>query len=205
MAFTPVTIKDSGGTEVDMAAYQDASGNNIPVQSTDSSVAHYRAAKVQFTPVATPTAWCVIQGSATKTVRIKKIRVTGLATAAGTMDCILNKCSDAGTAGSAVLTALTKVPLDSGNAAATAVVSTVGTANYGTEPALVGVIGARRLCLTADGTGVNVTPIEWDFGVGDQALVLRGTAQHVTVSGNGDALPSGAKFDVEVEWAEDAS
>lgn len=205
MAFTPVEIKDASATAVDMAAYQDAAGNNIPVHSLDSSVTHYRAAKVQFTPLATPLAWLVISGSATKTVRIKKIRVTGLATAAGTMDVIVNKCSSAGTLGSAVLTALTRVPLDSGNAAATAVVSTVGTAAYGTEPVVIGPIAARRLCLTADSTGVGVSPQEFNFGDGGQAIVLRGVAQNVTISGNGDALPSGAKFDVEVEWSEDDS
>jgi hypothetical protein len=205
MAITPVAIKDANSSSKNMAAYQDASSNNLPIHSEDSPVAHYRAATVQFTPVATPTVWAVIQGSASKTIRIKKIRVTGLATAAGTMDVTLNKRSSAGTAGSAVLTALTGVPLDSTNAAASAVISTVGTANYGTPGTLTGMIGAGRLCLTADGTGVNVTPVVWEFGFGDQALVLRGTSQFVTIDGNGDALPSGAKFDVEIEWAEDAS
>ena len=206
MSFTPVSIKDANSAEVDMGAFQDAAGNNFPAHSGDTNIAHYRCAKAQLAPVATPTAYLVIQGSATKTVRIKKIKVHGLATAAGTMDVIINKCSAAGTLGSAVLTALTKVPLDSGNSAATAVVSTVGTANYTTEPTVVGVIGAQRLMLSADGSGVNAQPAVWEFGKdGCQAVVLRGTAQHVTISGNGDALPSGAKVDLEVEWSEDNS
>lgn len=205
MAITPVSVKDSSGTEVDMAARQDAAGNNIPIHSMDSCIAHYRAGTSSFAPVATPTAAFIITGSATKTVRVKKIGLSGIATAAGNMELQIKKNSAAGTLGSAVLTALTNVPLDSGNAAATAAVSSVGTANYTTLPTLVGCIASGRLQMTADGSGVAIVPTVFVFGDGAQAPVLRGTAQSLTVDFIGDAIPSGGKVDFWVEWAEDDS
>lgn len=207
MSFTPIGIKDSGGSAVNMAAFQDAAGNNYPTHTGDTQIAHYRAGGTAFAMVATPTAAIKILGSATKTVRIKRIVLQGAATAAGNMAFTVKKNSTAGTIGSAVLTTVTATPLDSGNAAATGVVSTVGTANYGTVPTIVGSpLYAGRLQMTAIGTGVAIVPIVLEFGMhGRQALVLRGATENVTVDFGGSAIPSGGVLDFSVEWSEDAS
>ena len=65
-------------------------------------------------------------------------------------------------------------------------------------------LAAGRVCLTADGSGVYVAPFELNFGTGgQQAIVLRGATQNVTVGFNGDAVPSGGKLDFFVEFTEE--
>lgn len=204
MAASSVSVLDSTGTARTLATFTDAAGNQRYQVSGDSSVAHYSSG-AQITPVATPTAVAILPGNATTTVRLKAIVINGLATSAGHMQFAIKKNSDAGTLGSAVLTALTAVPMDSGNAAASSAASSVGTANYTTLPALVGIVYRGELQMGADGTGV-FSPSIIEFGKnGTQAVVLRGTAQSVTVDFLGDAVPSGGKIDVTFLWSEDAS
>ena len=174
--------------------------------SSDGTKATYRYAVAAFAPVATPTAFLVIAGSATKTVRIKSIKIGGVATANGNMQVQAQRWSTAGTLGSAVLTALTAVKHDTGDAAATATVSTVGTANYttpgtgSTVPAIVDRIG---LCTVA--TGVP-TPLKFDFSTRqDKAMVLRGVTDILVLSGNSSAVPAGGALDIEIETEEDNS
>lgn len=205
MAFTPVAIKDGSGTSVNMSTYQDGASYNIPVSSNDLSTPHYSAAKNQLTPVASSTAVFVFTGSATKTVRVKRIRLSGIATAAGEQPFSIKKNSSAGTLGSAALTTITAVPHDSSDAAATAVFSTVGTAVYTTLPTLVGVVATGELGLAATTTGNAVPVYEWSWGKGGKALVLRGVAECLTVDFLGTSVVSGGKFSCEIEWSEDAS
>lgn len=165
----------------------------------------YRYAKLAFAMVATPTDAFVIQGSPTKTVSVKSIKITGAATAAGTMPVTLVKRSSAGTLGSAVLTAFpTPGQLDSTDAAPTAGVFTVGTANYGTLGTAAGIFGAARLCLTALATGLGVQPVVWDFSMRKPAII-RGVGEFLCVNFNGAAIPSGGVIDIEIETEEDAS
>jgi hypothetical protein len=204
-----IAIKDGSGSSVNLAGFVDSAGSQIPTHSNDSTVAHYRAAKSALTPVATPTTVGLIQGSASKTIRIKRVAVGGAATAYGSMVCYIERWSTAGTPGSAVLTGLTAAKHDSGNGAATAVVSTVGTANYTTRGTTAGVVGAGRVNMTAIGSAATSsaqTWTEWDFTTrSDQALVLRGTAEYLAIDLGGAAVPSGGVIDFEVEWSEDAS
>jgi hypothetical protein len=155
--------------------------------------------------VATPTAAFILPGNASTTVRLKKITLSGAATSAGSMKFTIKKNSDAGTLGSAALTALTSVPFDSTAAAASSAVSTVGTANYGTLPLIVGAIYAGELEMGVLATGV-FNPLVIEFGTGGrQAVVLRGVAQSITIDFAGAAIPSGGVVDASFEWAEDAS
>lgn len=207
VAITSFPFVDSAGTAQSNPVRANASGNYSSIVSTDSSSTHYSVGKQDFAPVATPTAFAILAGSATKTIRIKKILVTGAATAAGSMQIQVDKCSDAGTLGSAVLTAVTPIaPHDSNNAAATATLKTVGTAIYTTVPNSVGIIGNGRLqlaCIGSATTSGAVQPFVIDYtSRSDQAIVLRGTLQSVTLSGNGSALPSGAKVDFFFEFEE---
>ena len=156
-----------------------------------------------FAPVATPTDIIVIKGSATKTLIVKRVKICGAATAAGTMPAAIIRRSDAGTLGSAVLTAITASKLDSTQAAATGVVSTVGTANYTTVGTTAGNVGAGRLQLTALSTGVAAIPLEWDFANRDsKGLYLRGILEFLCVNLNGAALPAGGVIDYEIEIEE---
>ena len=175
--------------------------------SSDGAKATYRYAVQGFSPVATPTAMLIIQGSATKTIRIKRIKVSGVATAAGNMPIQLARWSTAGTQGSAALTALTAGKHDVNDAAATAVVSTVGTANYTTQGTGSAVpIAADRVQLAAAGSGIGFSPLTFDFATRqDKALILRGTSDYIVISGNGGAVPTGGLLDFEIEQEEDNS
>lgn len=205
MAASSLAVKDSGGAAVTVGTLTDAAGAQRTQVSLDNACAMYRAAKTALTPVATPTVVFQIAGSATKTVRVKKIAVHGSATAYGQMPCTLYRASDAGTVGSAVLTAISAGKADSGSAAATAVVATVGTANYTTVPLAAGIIGARRVDfapLTTAATSSGSAATVWTF---DRAVVLRGVAEILAINFNSTAVVSGGVLDLEVEWEEDAS
>jgi hypothetical protein len=174
-----------------------------PVTPVDTSNHTYRYAGLAFAMVATPTDVIGIQGSATKTLVVKRFKIAGAATAAGTMPAQIIRRSDAGTIGSAALTAVTAAKHDSTDAAATATVSTVGTANYTTPGTSAGVVGTGRLQMTALATGVAAVPLEWDFCTrNDKGIVLRGTSEYLWLNMNGAAIPSGGVLDYEIEIEE---
>ncbi|HEY6008305.1 MAG TPA: hypothetical protein VIU40_08285, partial [Geobacteraceae bacterium] len=103
MAYTPVTTSDRSGASTPMAAFQDASGNNQPAISLDTQIPTYRAA-ASFVPVTTGALTLVqVQGSATKTVRVRRISIGGsTATTVATAVMYLQRTSTAGTTGTAV-------------------------------------------------------------------------------------------------------
>lgn len=168
--------------------------------------ATYRYSGLAFTPVATPTDFIVIAGSATKTCRIKFISLSGVATAQGLIPLQIVKRSSAGTLGSAVLTAVTAAKQDSNDAAPSCSVSTVGTANYTTLGTAAGVIGARRLNLPAASGGTFNGETEFNFATRrDAPVFLRGAAELIGINGNSGALPAGTVIDYTIEIEEDNS
>ena len=170
------------------------------------SGAIYRYGGLAFAPVATPTDFIVIKGSATKTVWVKRIKLIGAATAAGNMPVKAERRSDAGTIGSAVLTAVTAAKSDSADAAASATVSTVGTANYTAVGTTAGVVATGRLQMTALGTGVAVVPTVWEFASRiDKGVALRGILEFLCLNLNGAAIPAGGVIDYEIEIEEVAA
>ncbi len=167
------------------------------------AVPTYRYAGVALAPVATPTDVIVIKGSATKTLIVKLVKLTGAATAAGNMSATLVRRADAGTVGSAVLTAVTAAKSDSTQSAATGVVSTVGTANYTTVGTTAGNVGSGRLQMTALATGLGVPPLVWDFATRDsKGIYLRGILEFLCINLGGAAIPSGGVIDYEIEIEE---
>lgn len=165
----------------------------------------YRYAVQAFAPVATPTAFLVIAGSATKVIRVKRIKIGGVATANGNLQVQASRWSTAGTPGSAVLTALTAVKHDTGDATATAVVSTVGTANYTTQGTGSTVpFAADRIFLATTATGAT-QQLVYDFSTRqDKAFILRGATDILALSGAGSAVPAGGVLDIEIETEEDS-
>lgn len=181
--------------------------SNSAIFVTDDGIeSQYKYSTLAFSMVAAPTDVVVIQGSATKTLRIRNIRISGVATAAGNMPVQIVRRSTAGTLGSAVLTAITATAMDTKYApvaSATAVVSTVGTANYTTLGTSAGVISVGRLQMPAAGSGVAAVPIYFDYN--DQSIVVRGTSDYICINFNGAAIPSGGVVDIEVTVEEDNS
>lgn len=182
------------------------SGTSFSSQvTTEGQRSTYRYAVSGFTPVATPTAFAIIQGSATKVVRIKRIYVSGVATAAGNLPLLVTRRSTAGTQGGATLTAVTPGKHDPNDAAPTAVISTVSTANFTALGTSAGQLASSRIGLAAVGTGVADSPALYDFATrNDKALILRGTSDFITLEGAGAAVPAGGALDIEIETEEDS-
>ena len=209
MAFTPVVALNASNASVSMGAFQDAAGINYPCTSYDSNRATYRAT-ASFTPFATAAlALFNIQGSATKTVRITKIMLGGVATALADTLFRMTRLTAVGAGGTGVAPTIGK--MDSGNAvAATAVVThyttaaqSVGTAAYAlaTWRQFIGTVTTPATAWIEQGC---VFP-EKGSPVG-QALVLRGTSDWIQVENlNAGNLGAGTVLEYTIEWVEDAS
>lgn len=157
----------------------------------------YIAASKAFTMAATPTDACILNGSATKTVYVHRVSVSGVKTTAGLSQVTLFKRSVANTGGTAV--AGTEVALDSGNAAATAVYQHY-TAN--STPGTGTIIYSNYMSFMAP-TGISdVQPHVIGFGAGmPQYVVLRGVAQGLAVNLDGATLTGGV-LNCVFEWSE---
>ncbi len=142
-----------------------------------------------------------IIGSATKTVRITRLEISGEATTAVSIQVQLLTRSTADTTGTS--TAPTVVPYDSASAAGTAVVKAY-TANPGALGTLVGAIKSDFLYLSAPATAtVGAEKLNFDFGNRPaQAVVLRGVAQTLVVN-LGAVTVTGGSFDINIEWTEE--
>jgi len=209
MALTPVTVSDRSGNSQGMEAYQDPAGNNIPIVSLDTNKATYYFS-ASFTPLVTSALTVLrIAGSASKTVRVKRIQVGGTSTAAGSCLYGLQRVSSVGTGGTGVTPTAAKA--DSASAAATAVVTHYTTAAQSAGTAAGGTITQATLLtsiVTLPTTGM--VPLYSIFPpqgapIGS-SLVLRGTADALELGNlNGGNLPAGTVLQYTVELEEDAS
>lgn len=171
--------------------------DSVLTQQGESVVATYSAATGSITVAGATTDFATITGSATKVVRLKKIRITGLATANANANILLVKRSTANTGGTSA--DVTEVPYDSGDGAATATVLSY-TANP-TTGTLVGTLSNDRVFLSST-TAVYQDGIEYVFTEDSKkSITLRGTSEVVGVNLNGATI-AGAIFNVYFEWTE---
>lgn len=155
-----------------------------------------------ITLAATPGDIFTLVGSATKTVRIRRILIGGVATAAGTINVQILRRSTADTGGTFVDQG--EWPLDTNNNAATANAGYY-TANP-TKGTLAAQISYRSLTLsTAASSAVPEVPMEATWGAaGAQAFVLRGVNDFMAIDLVGQTVTGGV-VQVTVEWTESAS
>lgn len=174
----------------------------LPV-SSDGSKATYATGALGITPAATPGDVIQVQGSATTTVRIKKLTFQGVASTAKQWPVTVRRAVAAHTDGTAVAPVITK--FDTGDAAAAAVVThlTANPAAKASNPA-DSVLFVRDVTFTAPASAAEPWVIDFCQRQ-DKALVLRGAADCLVVSLGGGALTAGEKFSYSVEWEEDAS
>lgn len=209
MAITPIIVRDGNNAAQSMSALQDPSGYNATMVSLDTGRATYRAAG-NFIPQPTAAVTVIsIQGSATKTVRVKRIGLGGVSTANGQNVYQLIKTSALGAGGTTVTP--TATPLDSASAAATAVVQ-----HYTTTLKAAGTPIGGALSMANVQTGVTAVPTvmtpaqtqlfpEFGAPIG-QAIVLRGAAQYLEIQNVLAAnLAAGTVLCYFIEWEEDAS
>jgi hypothetical protein len=167
----------------------------------DGSMRTYGAAKAAVSPgSATATDVFEICGSASNTIRVTRIAMSGRATAVSSVDVGLLKRSTASSGGT--FDPVTPTAFDSNSAAATATLKafslnpTVGT--------LVGALIQRQLQLGNLTTGVGGEPLLIEFNANRAAsgpIALRGTGQCLVVNLNGANLP-GNSLNFSAEWTE---
>lgn len=170
----------------------------------DSIVDGYVATGVGIIPAATPSDIACLTGSATKTIRLKRVEVSGIAGTAINIVVVLRKNLVADTGGTAGTALLVPVPyaLDSTSPSpsATAISYTANPTVTGTP----GVIGARTVFLPATGTAATAGPGVWDWSIATGVMppVLRGIAQQVCVNLQGVTTPSSGLMTVSFYWSE---
>lgn len=166
-----------------------------------------------FTPAATPNNLVIIQGSATKTIRVQAMWIYTQTTAAGSVQFFLKKYSTNHSGGTFV-SAGTPVPFDSNNAAAT--VNNVGHFTADPTPGtLVGTIRnvsiATPVLRPATPAGIiEISGVNMVTGTQDnldnphiQPMTLRGTAQYLAIDFNDAALVAGQVHQYTVVWTEE--
>jgi len=210
MAFTPVVARDGNNAAQSMAAFQDLSSVNYAGVSLDSTQQTYRAS-ANFTPTATGAVTMItVTGSATKTVRIKRIMIGGVSTALSASVFQLLRVTALGAGGT--LVAPTVAKMDTGSAAATAVVN-----HWTSTLKATGTGGGGPLATALITTSTVTTPTVALAGVPQmmfpevgapigQSIVLRGVADILEIQNVTPAnLGAGTVLTYMIEWIEDAS
>lgn len=187
-----VNLRNNAGTELGTTA--------APVIVTHANVAKasYSASIANVVVATTPTDVFTITGSATKTVRIMQVRISGTETTGTVRDFDLVKRSTADSAGTS--TTVTVVPHDSSSAAGTAVVK-----SYTANPTLGSSVGILKsdawevpLANSASANAVLV----WDFGLNFQEIVLRGTSEMAAINFEGVTM-TGNAMNFTITWEEE--
>lgn len=187
--------------------------NNAPppgiICQQDSVVPTYHAVGVAIAIGTAPTDVSCITGSATKVIRLKKVRLSGTAGTAINISVYLTKHIVADTGGTAATgTALpTAYPMDSTNPTASATLQAY-TVNPTVADAASTVINSATMFMpvTSTASGQNAVIFDWGSGgIGLQGPLLRGVAQQVCVNLNGVTAPSSGLLNVQWVWTELAS
>lgn len=195
-----IAVKDANNVTQNIETVTDNAGNLVPVHTFEGQKASYRATATALVTVASATDVFILNGSASKTIRVTRVLVSGtIGTAAAYVDVTLVKRSTANTGGTS--SATTIVPLDSAFAAGTAVALQY-TANPTTGTA-VGTIAAAKYFAALSGTAAPTTQLEFKFGDNNASTcVLRGTAQGLAVNFNTGPANAGS-FDITIEYTEE--
>ena len=192
-----------GGAAAPSGLSTNVAGTSGLFVSSDGGKPTYGAGGNGLTLYSTAAAVLVeIQGSATKTVRIKRIGIWGQAGTKFYTELQLLRSTTISGSGTPVAASLN--PYDINDPVATAVVNSyAAAATFGTGHLL---LGAKPLSISPPAAGA-VGPVEtiWDFATReDKALILRGVGDVIqiynTITGLGTAT-----FGFEVEWEEDNS
>jgi hypothetical protein len=164
----------------------------------------YSATSTAVASAAGATDIFTITGSPTAIVRIKRISISGIATADANIVCLLLKRSTANSGGT--FTTIPVVPHDSTNTAGTAVVRAY-TANPTSLGTLVGAINSVRLGIGTASPGANEPTqarpeVLFETRETKQDIVLRGTNEVLAINLNGVTV-NGGLFSCRVEWTEE--
>lgn len=174
--------------------------NAMAVAPTDGQLASYSTQVTNLPLVASGnTDVFTIYGSATKTIRITRMMVSGNVTSGTTtIPLALVKRSSVDTGGTP--NALSAVPHDSQNAAATATINWYSANPTGLGTTVGSGLATQKLALPAIGTVNNVAI--FDFGTRPaQAVVLRGTSEGLCLN-LATTTSTGGTMNIYIEWTE---
>lgn len=170
----------------------------IKLVTTESQRDTYSYARAAVAHAATPTDIFLLTGSATKTIKIKRVFINANGSASGIMNalCVKRTADNTGGTRASVVSSIAKY--DSKSPTATAVPYT-----YSTNPSSLGA-GAN---LFADnlvfGNSGNPITAEIEFAIDNlMPPTLRGTSEFFCINMNGDAVPSGGEIGFVVVWEE---
>ena len=212
VSFTTATTPFAGGIwEADISQYAFVRARASVVMTTtpyvwgglklvsaQASIQKKRTYRAAFVVAAAASATDIFQliGSATTTVEVTRIFISGTQTTGGVVDVYIKKRSTANTAGTS--TASTNVPLVSSDAAATAV-GAIYTANptTGTDVGNIYIQSVPVQLATGSSNGI----VEIAFGDRGKPLLLLGVAQALAINLNGVTV-AGGSFKVTIEFVE---
>ena len=162
------------------------------------------SAAFQVTAATNPTDIVEFVGSATKKIKIRRIRINGTATAAGILEVLIVRRNAVDTAGTATFPVISQYDTSSptGQGAATAVVETY--AANPTEPAAMTILVETLVAVVPTGTlaALHFPPLDYLWGAGGNTPVLRGTAQTLVINLNGK-VNAGTLLYITIEWTEE--
>jgi hypothetical protein len=165
-----------------------------------STAATYSASFTRVTPVNLDTDVInILNAGSTKTIKVLRVEITGIATTPALVDILLVKRSTPDTGG--IQLALTAAPADSQSQAATA--SAIFYSSLPTVGTLVGSVRASKLFLSTAAATTTVPPLVWDFGSrSGQALALY-PGENLAINYNGQTVGAGTLLNGSIEWTEE--
>lgn len=172
----------------------DQYGSNV-VRSYEKQARTY-SASANIAAAAAATDIAILPGSASTTVFVTKVIISGIQTTGGLSDVLLIKRSTANAGGTSA--AMTAISHDSADAAATA-----APLSYTANPTPGTAVGTFRRGYQPIGAVTSIVNpvVVYDFGDKGRPITLRGVAQGLAVNLNGATL-TGGTFDVVFEWFE---
>lgn len=206
-AFTSGTATVNMNLSTPVAAPQIFSPNAqnclVGASHVDGFKASYSASITNLVLATTPTDIFTITGSATKTIRVTRIYLTGTQTTGNTSDILVIRRSTANTGGTS--TTQTAVQHDTNDAASTATVRAY-TANPTALGTTVGTLASYSMFIPApqpaNGNSPFITPDLFVANRPAEAIVLRGTTQVMAINFNSVTV-TGSSINMFVEWTEE--
>lgn len=185
---------------------------NVPAPGVTSGFIQkqsFAAVSIGLAPAASATDIFCIAGSASKTVKVSKVEVSGTAGTLITTPAVFLRRASVDTGGTAASTianpANTIGKLDSGSAAATATLIAY-TANPTINDTSPTYIRAGNVTLPTTAAGTVIVPLLWDFGDNatalTQQLTLRGAAEQACLNLQATSVSSGL-MNISINWAEE--
>lgn len=177
-------------------------GSLIPAADNDPVRGAYGFSRVGYTTIAAnPTDVFTIQGSASKTIRIRQLQVSGYATAAGSCGLNIIRRSSANSGGTSTVQTAGQRDTADDAPTATLLLYSANPTSLGTS---LGVIDGSRMGLVASSGASQVDRLNFQYSwLNEKAPTLRGVNDFIALNFGGNALPAGTVLDIAAWWTEE--